>query len=166
MRSSDGSLIEVHLTVNGDAVRRAVPPERTLAELLREDLLLTGCKQGCDQGDCGACTVLVDGRAQLACLTLVVAIDGATIETVEGLQQRGRLHPLQAAFVAHGAAQCGFCTPGMLLSAVALLRASPRASRDEIRAGLAGNLCRCTGYVKIIDAVEAVARGDDEEPAP
>jgi aerobic-type carbon monoxide dehydrogenase small subunit (CoxS/CutS family) len=157
-------LVEVALMVNGDAVRRAVPPQRTLAELLREELRLTGCKVGCDQGECGACTVLVDGKAVLACLTLAVAVDGARVETVEGLARGGVLHPLQEAFVRHGAAQCGFCTPGMLLSAAALLRERPHASRDEIRHALSGNLCRCTGYVKIIDAVAEIAGAPAREP--
>ncbi len=165
---SPPGLVALALTVNGDPVRVAVPPARTLLELLRYDLGLTGSKQGCDAGDCGACTVLVDGRPVLACLTLAVTVDGRAVETVESLARGPDLHPLQAAFVRHGAAQCGFCTPGMLMSAVALLAEVPRPSRDQVRHGLAGNLCRCTGYTKILDAVVAAGGGadDDADPPP
>ena len=155
--SSWGELVPISLTVNGDTVRLAVPPERTLVEVLREDLRLTGTKQGCDQGDCGACTVLLDGRPVLACITLAADLDGARVQTVEGLARRSRLHPLQEAFVRHGAAQCGFCTPGILASAVALLTAEPTPSRERIKEAIAGNLCRCTGYTKILDAIEDAA---------
>ncbi|MCL4222949.1 MAG: (2Fe-2S)-binding protein [Myxococcales bacterium] len=150
-----GALVPIALTVNGDRVTVAVPPARTLVELLREVLGLVGTKQGCDAGDCGACTVLVDDEPVLSCLTLAVAVDGRRIETVEALARGGRLAPLQEAFVRHGAAQCGFCTPGMLMTASALLRRTARPDRDEVRHALAGNLCRCTGYVKIVDAVVA-----------
>jgi carbon-monoxide dehydrogenase small subunit len=153
----------IRLLVNGDEVCVAVPPERTLVELLRQDLGLTGTKQGCDEGDCGACTVLLDGEPVLSCLTLALEADGARVETVEGLARGARLHPLQEAFVRHGAAQCGFCTPGMLASARALLARDPAPSRDAIREALSGNLCRCTGYVKILDAVEDAARVIREE---
>ena len=152
--------IAVSLIVNGDPVRVAVPARRTLLELLRYDLGLTGSKQGCDAGDCGTCTVLVDGDPVLACLVLAVAVDGRRIETVESLARGATLHPLQAAFVRHGAAQCGFCTPGMLMTAKALLDATPRPDRDQVRTALSGNLCRCTGYAKILDAV--VDAGDAE----
>lgn len=155
------ALVPLSLTVNGDAVRTSVPPQRTLLELLRYDLDLTGSKQGCDKGDCGACTVLVDGRPVLACLMLAVDVDGRRVETVESLARGAKLHALQRAFVEHGAAQCGFCTPGMLMSAKALLARSPRPTRDEVKHALSGNLCRCTGYTKILDAVEAAARADD-----
>ncbi len=148
----------ITLTVNGDVRRIAVPPERTLVEVLREGLGLTGTKQGCDEGDCGACTVLLDGRPVLSCITLAVEADGARVETVEGLADGPRLHPLQEAFVRHGAAQCGFCTSGVLVSARALLEREPAPSREAIKTALSGNLCRCTGYTKILDAVEDAAR--------
>ena len=154
----DVRLVQLSAVVNGDAVRAAVAPQRTLLELLRYDLGLTGSKQGCDKGDCGACTVLVDGRPVLACLTLAVDVDGREVETIESLACGSKLHPLQEAFVRHGAAQCGFCTPGMLMSAKALLAESQLPTRDEVRHALSGNLCRCTGYTKILDAVEAAAR--------
>ena len=158
MSEPDLDLASVSLVVNGDRVKRAVPPATTLVELLRYELGLTGTKQGCDKGDCGACTVLVDGRPVLSCLTLAVDADGAVVETVESLARGPELAPLQRAFVEHGATQCGFCTPGMLMTATALLRETPSPSRDEVRGALSGNLCRCTGYTKILDAVEAAAR--------
>jgi carbon-monoxide dehydrogenase small subunit len=151
-------LLTITLVVNGDTVTLAVPPERTLVEALRDDLGLTGTKQGCDEGDCGACTVLVDGRPVLSCIALAADFDGARVDTVEGLARGTRLHPLQEAFVQHGAAQCGFCTPGILASARALLAREPAPTRDAIREAIAGNLCRCTGYVKIVDAIEDAAR--------
>jgi carbon-monoxide dehydrogenase small subunit len=153
----------VSLVVNGDEVRVAVAPERTLLELLRYDLRLTGTKQGCDEGDCGACTVLLDDRPVLSCLTLAVETDGARVDTVESLSRGGQLHPLQAAFVRHGAAQCGFCTPGILASARALLARDPAPTRETIAGALSGNLCRCTGYTKILDAIEDAARVLREE---
>ncbi len=142
------------LRVNGDEAAVPVAAHRTLLEVLREDLDLTGTKHGCELGECGACTVLVDGEPQLSCLTLALDAAGRDVTTVEGLAHGADLHPLQAAFVELGAAQCGYCTPGMLVSASAFLEANPAPSRDEIREALAGNLCRCTGYVKIIEAVE------------
>lgn len=148
----------ITLIVNGDTRRLAVAPQRTLVEVLRYDLGLTGTKQGCDEGDCGACTVRLDGRPVLSCITLAVEADGCRVDTVEGIAEGPRLHPLQEAFVRHGAAQCGFCTPGMLVSARALLERDPAPTRDAIKAALAGNLCRCTGYTKIVDAVEDAAR--------
>jgi len=150
----------VHLTVNGDRCSAAVRPSTTLAEVLRDELRLTGTKVGCGTGDCGACTVLLDGRSVNACLTLALEADGAEVTTIEGIASSGEtLHPLQEAFVQHGAVQCGFCTPGMIVSAVELLRHSPGASEAEIRHALGGHICRCTGYTKIVEAIEAVARG-------
>lgn len=146
------------LRVNGDERECAVTAGTTLLEALRYRLGLTGSKQGCDKGDCGACTVLVDGRPVLSCLTLALAAEGAEVTTVEGLAERGRPHPLQDAFDRTGGAQCGFCTPGMLMSAFALLRRNPAPTRAEIAHALSGNLCRCTGYTKILDAVELAAR--------
>ena len=146
------------LRVNGDLMSVAVEPHHTLLEVLREECGLTGTKHGCELGECGTCTVLVDGRPELSCLLLPVQLEGRAITTVEGMGSTARLHPLQEAFAELGAAQCGYCTPGMLLSAKALLDVSPGASRDEIRDALSGNLCRCTGYVKIVEAVELAAR--------
>ena len=150
----------VELIVNGDRYEVAVDPWRSLAEALREDMRLTGTKIGCNHGDCGACTVLLDGRPVCSCLFLAVEADGRPITTVEGLAESGaELHPVQKAFVEHGAIQCGFCTPGMVLSAVSLLEGEPEADEARIRRGLAGNLCRCTGYAKVVDAVVAAAGG-------
>ena len=150
-----GSAILLSMRVNGQAVQVAAPPHHTLLEVLRYQLDLIGSKQGCDKGDCGACTVQLDGVPVLACLTLAAQAEGREVTTVEGLGlAAGGVHPLQDAFDRHDAAQCGFCTPGILMSAEALVRGLGRAAtRDEVRAALAGNLCRCTGYTKIIDAV-------------
>jgi carbon-monoxide dehydrogenase small subunit len=145
------------LNVNGEAREVAVPVHKTLLEVLREDLGLTGTKHGCELGECGACTVLVDGEPALSCLVLPVECQGRAITTVEGLAEGGRLHPLQQAFAELGAAQCGYCTPGVLLTAQALLAREPAPTRDEVREALAGNLCRCTGYTKILEAVELAA---------
>ena len=150
----------IQLTVNGESHDVLAEPRRTLLEVLRESLGYTGTKRGCDTGDCGACTVLLDGVPVLSCLLLAVEAQGKEVTTIEGLAQDGQLHPLQESFVQHGAIQCGFCTPGMILSAKALLDETPRPSDDEIRRAIAGNLCRCTGYVKIVDAVRAVAHRD------
>jgi len=147
----------VGFRVNGDLRQVAVPSHHTLLEALRYALGLTGSKQGCDKGDCGACTVLLDGEPTLACLTPVQAAEGREVVTVEGLAGPAGPHPLQDEFDLHGAAQCGFCTPGILCSAAALLARNRAPTRDEIREALAGNLCRCTGYTKIYDAVEAAA---------
>jgi carbon-monoxide dehydrogenase small subunit len=154
--------IPLEMTVNGDRVRRAAAPGRTLLEFLRYDLGLTGSKQGCDKGDCGACTVVVDGRPVLSCITLALEARGRSVETVESLAVKGVLHPLQDAFVRYGAAQCGFCTPGILMSAKALVDKPGVPSREDIKLALAGNLCRCTGYTKIVDAVEDAARKMNE----
>jgi aerobic-type carbon monoxide dehydrogenase small subunit (CoxS/CutS family) len=145
------------LTVNGEEHQVLVPVHRTLLEVLREDLGLTGTKHGCELGECGTCTVLVGGRPQLSCLVLPIQLAGAEVTTIEGLGSTAELHPLQQAFAELGAAQCGYCTPGMLLAARALLDERPRPDREEIREALAGNLCRCTGYAKIVEAVELAA---------
>ena len=147
----------VEFTVNGDRRRVGVPAHYTLLEALRYGLGLTGSKQGCDKGDCGACTVLLDGQPVLSCITPVWEADGHEVETVEGLAGPGGLHPLQDAFERFGAAQCGFCTPGILISAYALLATNPAPTREQIKEALAGNLCRCTGYTKILDAIEDAA---------
>src|SRR5881296_3018546 len=147
----------IALEVNEEPVEVAFAPHKTLLEVLREDLGLTGTKHGCELGECGTCTVLVDGEPVLSCLALPVEIEGAHITTVEGMAEGGRLHPLQQAFVELGAAQCGYCTPGILLTAQALLADRPNPTRQEIKEALAGNLCRCTGYTKILDAVELAA---------
>jgi carbon-monoxide dehydrogenase small subunit len=145
----------ITVTVNGTAYERTVEPRLLLADFLRGTLGLTGTHVGCEHGVCGACTVLVDGDSMRACLLFAVQMDGCTVETVESLGLPGRLNPLQEAFREHHALQCGFCTPGMLMTATDLLRKYPLASDDEIRAGLSGNLCRCTGYEHIVAAVRA-----------
>lgn len=147
----------VALMVNGERRELLLPVHKTLLEVLREDMQLTGTKHGCELGECGTCTVLVDGRPQLSCLVLPVQVEGKAITTIEGLAAGATLHPLQQAFAELGAAQCGYCTPGILLTAEALLGANPAPTRDEVRVALAGNLCRCTGYTKILDAVELAA---------
>jgi len=145
------------VNVNGERREVATPVHRTLLEVLREDLGLPGTKHGCELGECGTCTVLADGQPVLSCLALAIECQDVAILTVEGLAEGGRLNPLQQGFAELGAAQCGYCTPGILLTAQALLDAMPRPDRDAIRAALAGNLCRCTGYTKILDAVELAA---------
>ena len=145
--------MRVELTVNGDPYRREVEPDATLLSLLRDALGLTGTKWGCMTGDCGACTVLVDGEPVVSCLQLARQVDGSEVTTVEGLAENGELGDLQTAFVKNGAAQCGFCTPGMLMAAEALLRRTDAPTEAEVREALSGNLCRCTGYNKIVDAV-------------
>ncbi len=148
----------IELTVNGDRYEVAVEPSRSLAEVLREDLGLTGTKIGCNQGDCGACTVLIDGRSVASCMTLAVEAQHREITTIEGLAASlQNLHPIQEAFVEHGAVQCGFCTSGMIMSAKNLLDKNPSPSEQEIRHALSGNLCRCTGYTKIVEAIDAAA---------
>jgi aerobic-type carbon monoxide dehydrogenase small subunit (CoxS/CutS family) len=146
---------QLELNVNNEIWDVEVPPHRTLLEVLREDLGLTGAKEGCGLGACGACTVLVDGAPILSCLTLAVEVEGKSIVTIEGLAKNGQPDPLQSAFHEHGAIQCGYCTPGAILSAKALLDRNPSAAKGEIMDALSGNLCRCTGYRKIIEAVES-----------
>lgn len=148
----------ITLVVNDQQYDIAVLPHRTLLQVLREDLGLTGAKHGCGLGECGACTVLVDGVPVNSCLMLAVQAHGCKVTTIEGLALNGRLHPLQEAFVEHGAIQCGFCTPGMILSAKALLDKNPRPTEEEIRGAISGNLCRCTGYQKIVEAIESASR--------
>ncbi|MBI1798900.1 MAG: (2Fe-2S)-binding protein [Candidatus Eisenbacteria bacterium] len=152
------------LRVNGETRDCAVVPHTTLLEALRYALGLTGSKQGCDKGDCGACTVVIDGESALSCISIALACEGRDIVTIEGLARNGIPHPLQDALDVTGGAQCGFCTPGILMSAWALLERNPRPSRDEIALALSGNLCRCTGYTKIIDAVELAASQSAERP--
>ena len=152
-------------SVNGEAVDVLVEDYKTLLEALREDLQLTGTKHGCELGECGACAVLVDGRPVLSCLVLAVESIGREITTVEGLVQDGRLHPLQDCFADLGAAQCGYCTPGILITAKALLDEEPNPSRERICEALSGNLCRCTGYLQIVEAVEAAAQQRSAIPA-
>ncbi len=145
---------EIILKVNGEELRVAVQPTDTLVDVLREKLDLTGTKKACDVGDCGACTVLMDGKPVNSCLILAVDAEGEDITTIEGLEGKdGTLHPIQEAFIRNGAVQCGFCTPGMILSAKGLLDENPNPTEEEVRQGLAGNLCRCTGYAKIVQAV-------------
>lgn len=152
-------------TVNGEPHEVAFAPHETLLEVLRERMNLTGTKHGCELGECGACTVLLDGEPVLSCLLLAVEVGDRSIQTVEGLEQEARLHPLQAAFADVGGSQCGYCTPGMLMASKALLAENPEPTREQIREALGGNLCRCTGYLQIFEAVEraaaAIRAGDD-----
>jgi carbon-monoxide dehydrogenase small subunit len=167
-RAGERTKAHIGFLVNGEPVEAAFAPHKTLLEVLREDLALTGTKHGCELGECGTCAVLVDGKPVLSCLFLGVECEGRRIETVEGMASAAGLHPLQRAFADLGAAQCGYCTPGFLLTARALLDANPRPSRTEIQEALAGNLCRCTGYLKIFEAVELAAawmRGEDARPS-
>jgi carbon-monoxide dehydrogenase small subunit len=157
--------VHLRLRVNGEDTAVSFAPYKTLLELLREDLDLTGTKHGCELGECGACAVLVDGEPQLSCLVLALECEGRSVETVEGLARGPELHPLQAAFADLGAAQCGYCTPGILMTAKALLEREPAPGRERIKEALAGNLCRCTGYQQIFEAVEEAARRLVEERA-
>ncbi len=153
----DVEMVSITLDVNGERTPLLVPVHKTLLEVLREDMNLTGTKHGCELGECGTCTVLVDGEPELSCLLLPIQIEGRAITTIEGMAHGSELHPLQQAFAELGAAQCGYCTPGILLASRSLLESNPKPTRDEIREALAGNLCRCTGYVKILEAVELAA---------
>lgn len=160
-------MVTIELEVNGERTEVAFAPHKTLLEVLREDLNLTGTKHGCELGECGTCTVLLDETPVLSCLVLGIACAGHRVKTVEGMAQAGRLHPLQETFADLGAAQCGYCTPAFLLAGEALLATNPKPTRDEIKDALAGNLCRCTGYIKIYEAVELAAarmRGEKAEP--
>ncbi len=155
--------ITVNMIVNEAPVSVQVSPHDTLMKVLREDLKLTGVKEGCGVGECGACTVIVDGIAVNSCLMLAASLEGKTVLTVEGLMQDGTLHPLQQAFIDHTAVQCGFCTPGLLMSAKALLDANPHPTKEEIKVAISGNLCRCTGYHQVVEAIEAVANGENDQ---
>ena len=148
----------IKLHVNGEGFEVLTEVNKTLLEVLREDLGLTGTKRGCDLGTCGACTVLIDGRPHLSCLTLAAAVQGKKIMTIEGLAQEGELHSIQKAFVEKGAIQCGFCTPGMILTAKAFLDEHPHPSEGEVKKAISGNLCRCTGYVKIVEAIISMTK--------
>ena len=150
--------VQVSMSVNSEAVNRTVEPRQSLADFIRNELELTGTHVGCEHGVCGACTVRLDGQIVRGCLTLAVQADGCTVETIEGLTESGEIADLQNAFVTRNAAQCGFCTPGMLLTAAELLAADPGASREEIRKHISGNYCRCTGYQAVVDAIEYTAR--------
>ena len=147
----------IELTVNGEAYEVVAAPNRTLLEVLREDLYLTGTKEGCGEGACGTCTVLVDGKPVRSCLTLAVEVEGREVTTIEGLAPLGELHPVQKAFVEYGAIQCGFCSPGMILTAKALLEENPEPTEEEARRAISGNVCRCTGYAKIVEAMLTAA---------
>jgi carbon-monoxide dehydrogenase small subunit len=148
----------ITLTVNGDSYELDIDPRRTLLDVLRDELELRGTHLGCDSGDCGACTVLLDGEPVPSCLVLAVDADGRAVVTVEGLLKDGEPHPVQKAIVAHGGIQCGYCTPGIVVSSVALLKRNPHPTEEEVREAIAGNLCRCTGYQKIVEAVMAVGK--------
>jgi carbon-monoxide dehydrogenase small subunit len=151
----------IHFLLNGEKKTLSVTPDHRAVDVLREDCGLTGTKEGCGAGECGACAIIVDGDIRLSCLMLAAQLADREIKTIEGISSKDRLHPLQEAFIRHGAVQCGFCTPGMILSSAALLSHNPRPTRADIREGLSGNLCRCTGYQKIVDAVEATARREE-----
>lgn len=149
---------QIRLKVNGEEVEGWVEPRRTLLDFIRDDLNLTGTKKGCDLGNCGACTVLVDGRPINSCLMLAVEAEGSEVLTIEGLAEGTKLDPIQEAFIQHGAIQCGYCTPGMILSAKALLDEKPRPTEREVRVAISGNLCRCTGYKKIVEAILSLSQ--------
>jgi aerobic carbon-monoxide dehydrogenase small subunit len=158
-------LVRIAFTLNGEAVSIEAHPMARLLDVLRQQLHLTGTKEGCGEGECGACAVLLDGELVNSCLTPVLQVEGASLTTIEGVAEGGRLHAVQEAFIAHGGAQCGICTPGMILAAVSLQGRDPQASDAEIRAGLAGNLCRCTGYMKIFEAVRQALGASAARPA-
>jgi aerobic carbon-monoxide dehydrogenase small subunit len=155
--------VKIRFTLNGEPKETDVDGGRRVIDLLREDLKLTGTKEGCGTGECGACTILVNSESRLSCLMLAPQLDGTRVTTIEGLTRDGRLHPLQESFIAHGAVQCGFCTPGMVMASLDLLRRNPNPTETEIREGISGSLCRCTGYQKIVEAVRAWAQGNLEK---
>jgi carbon-monoxide dehydrogenase small subunit len=152
----------ITLTVNGETHQVAIEPRQSLLQVLRQELHLTGTKEGCSEGECGACTVILDGQTVDSCLIFGLEANGRDVVTIEGLAHGGRLHPVQKAFADYGAVQCGFCTPGMILAAKALLESNPNPTDADIRRGISGNLCRCTGYVKIVEAIRAAARSPVE----
>jgi len=152
--------VEIEFAINGKKRSLSVKPNDLLINIIRNDLFLTGSKYGCGIGECGACTVLLNGEPVLSCLTLAATVDGKEIITIEGLAKENELHPIQKAFLKNGAVQCGFCTPGMILTATALLRENPNATEDEIRDYMRGNLCRCTGYIQIVKAIKECAYGE------
>ena len=156
--------VEIALKVNGVNYQLAIEPQRTLVEVLRDTLGLTGTKKSCSEGECGACTVLMDGKPVTSCLILALDAQGKEIVTIEGLSEGEKLHPIQEAFLKHGAIQCGFCTPGMVMSAKAFLDEHPRPTAAEVRKGISGNLCRCTGYQQIVDAILAASKVMNPEP--
>jgi len=150
--------MKVEFVLNGSRIVIDIDPDRRVVDILRDDFQLTGTKEGCGSGECGSCTILVDGESRLSCLMLAAQLEGKTITTIEGLAPDGKMHTLQEAFIEYGAVQCGFCTPGMVMAVVDLLSKNPSPDRQEIREGISGNLCRCTGYQKIVDAVEVAAK--------
>jgi aerobic-type carbon monoxide dehydrogenase small subunit (CoxS/CutS family) len=154
--------LKIRFTLNGKVIDMEAPPDRRVIDLLREDLGLSGAKEGCGTGECGACTILTDGVTRLSCLMVAAQLEGRSVRTIEGIAQGEELHPVQESFIDHGAVQCGYCTSGMVLAAVDLLSRVPEPSRDEIRRAVSGNLCRCTGYQKIVDAVERASRMMDK----
>ena len=156
--------IEIEFTINGKKRNLSVKPNDLLINIIRNDLFLTGSKYGCGIGECGACTVLLDGEPVLSCLTLAATVDGKEITTIEGLAKGNELHPMQIAFLKNTAVQCGFCTPSMILTATALLKENPNPTEDEIRDYMRGNICRCTGYIQIVKAIESCAEGGKSEP--
>jgi carbon-monoxide dehydrogenase small subunit len=151
----------INLKVNGETYEVAVEPRKTLLDVIRDDLGLPGTKKGCDQGECGTCTVIFNGKAVNSCLVLAVEAEGEDVLTIEGLAKGTKLHPIQEAFINHGAIQCGFCTPGMIMSAKVLLDKNPNPTEKEVKDAIGGNLCRCTGYVKIVEAILAAAKSKD-----
>ncbi|MBT4940510.1 MAG: (2Fe-2S)-binding protein [Rhodospirillaceae bacterium] len=155
----------VHLNINGIPYDVMVAPNATIADVVRRQLGMTGTKLGCEQGDCGACTILIDGKSHLSCITLAVASEGKEIVTIEGLEQNGKLDPIQQAILEKQGVQCGICTPGVIMSAKGLLNENPKPNHEEIVVGMSGNLCRCTGYEKIFDAIEAVVEGEYDDAA-
>ena len=148
----------IHFILNGEPVEALAPVNMTMVDFLRKEMHLTGTKRGCEEGECGACTILLDGRAVPSCIMLAVEADGHEVTTIEGVRVNGVLHPLQREFMDKWALQCGFCTPGMIMSALSLLNENPNPTEEEIRDGIAGNLCRCTGYAKIVEAIDAAAK--------